>query len=108
MPAWKENDRVRVVSRPVTEEDRKKNRYYEHMAGLVGVVQQVYGPEEVTIKVDPESMTSVTREVVEMATVRMREKLNISEEQKKLLTKEELEFNVNYVLLVREQDLEAV
>lgn len=107
MPAWKENDRVRVVSRPVTDEDRKKNRYFEHMAGLVGVVQQVYGPDEVTIKVDPDSMTTVTREVVLTATQRMRDKLQLPEEQKKLLTKEELDFNINYVLLVREQDLEA-
>ena len=107
MPAWKENDRVRVVSRPVTDEDRKKNRYFEHMAGLVGIVQQVYGPEEVSLNVEVSSMSETTRGVVKAATQRMRDKLNIPEEQRKMLTKEELEFDINYVLLVRAQDLES-
>jgi hypothetical protein len=107
MSAWKEEDRVRVVTRPVTEEDRKKNRYFAHLAGLVGTVQQVYGDDEVTVKVERESMSGVTRDVVETATQRMRDKLQIPDEQRKMLTKEELEFDINYVILVRSVDLEA-
>jgi hypothetical protein len=108
MPTWKEGDRVRVISRQVTEEDRKANRYYEHMAGLVGVVQNVYSDTEIAIKIDPEFMTKVTADVQREATNRMREKFanNISEEQKKQLSKEELEFEAHYVQLVQAKDLE--
>lgn len=100
---------MRVVRRSVTEEDRKKSRYYEHMAGLSGTVQQAYSADEVSVLVDPESMTEVTADVVNTAMMRMREKFagSVSEEQRKALTKEELEFGVNYVLLVRAVDLEA-
>jgi hypothetical protein len=110
MPNWKEGDIVRVIQRPVTEEDRKTNRYFDHMAGLVGTVQNVYSNEEIAIKTDPPSLTDVTAKVHKAATQRMREKFlnNVSEEQKKLLTSEELNFNVNYVLLVRSNDLEKI
>jgi hypothetical protein len=109
MPKWKEGDRVRVISRTVTEEDRKKNRYFEHMAGLVGSVQNVYADSQVAVRVDPESMTKVTAEVHKAATQRMRDRFakDTSEEQKKQLTKEEMEFNANYVVLVQQTDLEG-
>jgi len=99
---------VRVVRRAVTEEDRRKSRYFEHMADLTGTVQQAYGPDEVAIRVDPPSMTGVTADVVRTASQRMRDKFisNVSEEQRKQLTKEEMEFDANYVLLVRAADLE--
>jgi hypothetical protein len=108
MAKWKEGDRVRVVTRQVTEEDRKKNRYFDHMAGLVGTVQNVYGATEVSVKVDPESMSNVSKDVHKQATQRMRDKFlnNISEEQKKQLTKEELDFDAHYVLLLDSGDLE--
>ena len=108
MPTWKEGDRVRVISREVTEEDRKSNRYYEHMVGLVGTVQNIYSDTEIAIKIDPEFMTKVTADVQREATNRMREKFanNISEEQKKQLSKEEMEFEAHYVQLVQTKDLE--
>lgn len=107
MPDWKEGDRVRIVERPVTEEDRKKNRYYEHMAGLVGTVQNVYGPDEIAVKIDLDSLTAIAAEVHQTSTQRMREKFfkDTSEEQKKQLTPEELNFVPHYVLLVRAEDL---
>lgn len=109
MPTWKEGDRVRVIRRPVTDEDRRKSRYFDHMADLTGVVQQAYSEDEIAIRVDPSSMTEVTADVVKTATQRMRDKFvaGVSEEQRKQLTKEELEFEANYVLLVRSVDLEA-
>lgn len=109
MAAWKEGDRVQVIRRTVTEEDRKKNRYYDHMADLVGTVQLVYSVDEVAIKVEPSSMSQVTADVVRTATLRMRAKFidAVSEEQRKQLTKEEMEFEANYVLLVRSEDLVA-
>ncbi len=108
MPTWKEGDRVRVISREVTEEDRKSNRYYDHMAGLVGVVQNIYSDTEIAVKIDRDFMTDITADVQKEATLRMREKFanNISEEQKKQLSKEELEFEAHYVQLVQAKDLE--
>lgn len=109
MATWKEGDRVRVVRRPVTEEDRRKSRYFDHMADLTGTVQQAYSEDEVAVRVDPSGMTEITADVVKTATQRMRDKFvaSVSEEQRKQLTKEELEFDANYVLLVRAADLEA-
>jgi hypothetical protein len=99
---------VRVVTREVTEEDRKKNRYFNHMAGLVGTVQNVYEHNEIAVRVDPESMTEVTAEVHRQANQRMRDRFqrDTSEEQKKALTKEEMDFTANYVVLVQASDLE--
>lgn len=108
MPNWKEGDRVRVVNRPVTEEDRKKNRYFEHMANMSGSIQTIYNSEEVAVRIDPSAMSPVTRGVHNSALDRMREKFlsSVSEEQKKQLTPEELNFDAHYVLLVRAADLE--
>lgn len=110
MSKWKEGDRVRIVTRPVEEDDRKSSRYYDHMAGLVGTIQNIYSDTEIAIKIDPEFMTKITAEVQKEATNRMREKFlsNISEEQKKQLSKEELEFEAHYVQLVQSKDLEKV
>jgi hypothetical protein len=109
MPNWKEGDRVRVVNRPVTEEDRKKSRYFEHMASLSGTIQTIYNSEEIAIRVDPEAMTPVTKEVHKVSVSRMREKFvaSVSEEQRKQLTPEEQNFDAHYVLLVRAADLET-
>lgn len=109
MPNWKEGDRAKVVTRPVTEEDRKKNRYFDHMAGLVGSIQNVYPTtNEIALNVERESMTPVTAEVHAAANQRMRERFakDTSEEQKKQLTKDDLEFTANYVVLVQASDLE--
>lgn len=108
MKALKEGDAVKIVTRAVTDEDRKKNRYFAHMAGMTGTVQNVYA-EEVAISVDIPALTKITGEVHKQATLRMRERFvnNISEEQKKALTKEEMEFDVHYVLLVSKEDVES-
>ena len=108
MPKWKEGDAVRVVTRPVTEDDRKTNRYFQHMAGLTGKVTNVYSDNRFAIQVDIDSVGTVVRDVHTVATTRMRDKFaaSASEEQKKALTKEEMEFTPNYVLLVEEADLE--
>jgi len=110
MSKWKEGDRVRIVARPVAEEDLKSSRYYDHMAGLVGTVQNIYSDTEIAVKIDPEFMTKVTAEVQKEATMRMREKFltNATEEQKKQFTKEEMEFDAHYVQLVQSKDLEKV
>jgi len=110
MPTWTEGDRVKVVARPVTEDDRKKNRYFSHMAGLIGTVQSAYNEEEIAVKIDPTALVGVTRDVHKTATDRMRARFleDTSEVQKKALSKEELEFEVHYVLVVQSSDLESI
>lgn len=78
------------------------------MSGLTGTVQQVYGDEEIAVEVDPESMSKVSLDVQKTATQRMRDKFldRATEEDKKTYTKEELNFDAHYVVLVRPQDLE--
>ena len=99
---------MRIVHRKVTDEDRKKNLYYEHMAGLTGVVENVYAKDEIAVKIDQDSLSEITRNVHKEATKRMRAKFldAVSEEQKKQLTPEELNFNANFVLLIQGADLE--
>lgn len=105
---YKEGDHVRVINRPVTNEDRMTNSYFEHMAGLTGTVQNIYGPNEIAVKVDVDSLSKITNDVHKESVRRMREKFlnSVSEEQKKQLTPEELNFNAHYMMLVRAVDLE--
>src|SRR5689334_3366702 len=108
MPNWKEGERVRVVSRAVTEQDRKSNSYFEHMGGLRGTIQNIYSTDEIAVKIDVEDLSKITKDVHKQAGMRMREKFqsNISEEQKKQLTSEEMNFEPHFVLLVKGSDLE--
>lgn len=109
MAQWKTGQKVKVTTRKVTAEDRAKSRYFEHMAGAQGEVQSVYDDGTIAIQVDPATLGDVPRGVHKTATLKMREKFasGISEEQRKTLTKEELDFDTHYVLLVRGEDLEA-
>lgn len=79
------------------------------MRGLVGVIESIYSKDEVAVKVDPEHMVDPALSVHAEATRRMRERFvsQVSEEARNLLTKEEVEFPANYVLLVRTEDLES-
>jgi ribosomal protein L21E len=107
---FNEGDRVRVATRPVTEEDRKKNRYFEHMAGLTGVVQNVYDGGVVALRVDEATLSTVTADVHARSVERMRDKFfsQIGEEAKKSLTKDELEFGAHFMHLVDPNDLEKL
>ena len=99
---------MRVVSRAVTDEDRKKNRYFPHMAGLVGTVQNVYDGGVIAVRIDEATLSAITLEVHKRSTERMREKFlsDASEEAKKAMTKEELEFGAHFMQLVEAEDLE--
>jgi hypothetical protein len=110
MTNLKQGDRVKVVSRPVSEDDRKSNRYFEHMGGLIGTVENVYENGEVGVNVEVASLSNISKGVHSMATERMRAKFsdNVTEEQRKALTKEEMEFTPHYVLLVNSKDVETV
>lgn len=108
MSKLKEGDRVRVIERPVTDEDRKANRYFEHMANLTGTIQNIYNENEVAVRVDPSRMSEITGDVHQTAVKRMRKNFSdsISEEARKQMSPDELEFTANFVILVRQQDLE--
>lgn len=101
---------MRVVSRAVTDEDRKSNLYFEHMAGIEGTVQNIYANSEIAVKADLTTLSKVTQDVHKESTKRMREKFqaNISEEQRKQLTSEQLNFDAHYMMLLRGADLEKI
>ena len=108
MAEVKPGQKVSVVARRVTAEDKAKSRYFEHMANAVGEVQSVYDDGTVAIQVETDSLGETPRGVHRTATLKMREKFSngISEEQRKALSREELEFDTHYVLLVRKEDLQ--
>lgn len=106
----REGQKVKIVTRPVTEEDRKTNRYYEHMSGLTGTVKSVFAEDQIAVSIDRDVLPGASKQVHKNAVERMREKVvsSVSDEQRKLLTAEELKFEANFMLLVRSEDLEAV
>lgn len=110
MKDFREGQKVKIVTRPVTEDDRKANRYYEHMAGLTGTITSVFAVDQIAVSIDRDALTSVSKSVHKTSVDRMREKVanSVSEEQRKLLTTEELKFEANFMLLVRSEDLEPV
>ncbi|MBL8065507.1 MAG: hypothetical protein JNM34_06575 [Chthonomonadaceae bacterium] len=108
MGKFKEGDKVKVTTRQVSEQDRKVHGLYEHMLGLTGTVENLYGNQEVSVKVDLDCLPKIPADVHKLATTSMRTRFlnDASEEAKKSLTKEELEFVPHYMLLVRPDDLE--
>lgn len=110
MATVKEGDRVRIVTRPTTAQDREAYKFFEHMHGLTGTVANVYGQEEIAVNIDIDSLTDIPKDVHRVATQRMQDafKENSTENQRKLLTTEEMKFVPNYVLLLRETDLEKI
>ena len=107
---YKEGDRVRIVTRTVTAEDRKLSRYFDHMAGLSGEVTAVYSASEIAVQIDEDALKDPALAVRTEAVRRMREKFlnSVGEEGRSRLAPEELNFNANYVLIVREEDLERI
>ena len=110
MSRVKEGDQVRVVSRPITDQDRTVFGYYEHMKGLTGTVENIYSKDEVAVKVDLACLAKIPADLHKDATKRMRERFteSVGEEARKQLSKEELEFVPHYMLIVRSEDLEKV
>jgi hypothetical protein len=109
MAGWKEGDRVRVVQRPLTDQDAPVHAFFQHMQGMTGTVESVYSKDEVAVKVDLGCLPAIQAGVHKAATARMREKFveSVGEEAKKGLEKEELDFVPHYVLIVRSADLES-
>lgn len=108
MAKWTDGDRVQIVKRAPSMEDRLNNSYFEHMGGLTGIVQSVYSDTEVAVKIELGSLSKVSSEVHKEATRRLRAKFieSTSEEGRSRLSAEEKDFVPNYVLLVRGDDLQ--
>ncbi len=110
MAKLQEGDKVQIKARPITEQDRSVYKFYEHMHGLVGTVANVYSKEEIAVQIDIDSLTDIPKDVHAVATQRMQDafKEGSTENQRKLLDKDEMKFVPNYVLLVQEADLEKI
>lgn len=101
---------MRVIAHEPSGEDALDSTFYAFMGDLVGTVENVYNEKEIAVKVDPESLPKVATDVHDEAANRMRAKFfdSVGEEQKKMLTKEEIRFPVNYMILVRSDALEKL
>ena len=110
MATIKEGDKVKIATRAVTPEDRKLGRYYEHMAGLVGTVENAYADNSFAVSIDKSSLTEVSLTVHETAVQRMRQKFadSLGEEARKMLTPEEVNFDAHFMHLVQINDLQLI
>jgi ribosomal protein L21E len=105
-----EGDRVRIVTRDQNDEDEKSGMYYNHYAGLTGIVQKVYSKQEVSVDVELESLTREIRKRHEDVRDQMKTKWldGLSEEGRGKLTEREKDFTLRYVILVAMSDLEKI
>ncbi|MDW8103908.1 MAG: hypothetical protein RMK92_02750 [Armatimonadota bacterium] len=108
MANLKEGDRVQIVVREQTSSDVKERSYYPYMGGLRGTIYRLYSDGRAAVQIDldslPEAVLTRHTEVQERMKTRWIESL--SEEARSRLTPEEREFHLNYVLLVRVEDLQ--
>ena len=106
--AFQEGDKVRIVSRDVTAEDKKNGTYYSHMAGLTGKIENIFSANEVAVNIDREALKDDAKLVHFEAEKRMWNKFwgDQSEASKAMFEDDEKQFKANYVLLCQEADLE--
>jgi ribosomal protein L21E len=108
MPHFKPGDRVRLVTRAQTEEDMKSGLYYEHFGGMTGIVQKIYGPQEIAVEIEPESLPQEIRQRHENVRDQMKTKWleGLSEEGRSRLSEREKDFHLRYIILVSAADLQ--
>lgn len=108
MTNFKEGDRVQIVRREQTNNDVKERSYYPFMGGLRGTIYRLYSDGRAAVQVDPDSLpeTVLNRHVEAQERMKNRWIEGLSEEARSRLTPEEREFHLNYVLLVRLEDLQ--
>lgn len=108
MPAFKEGDRVRIVSRPPTPADTKTGLYYGYYGGLSGTLFKLYGRGEgaqAAIEVDLESLP----EDVACRHLEVRDQMRSAltgEAKRASAPGAEHEFRLRYVILVAVSDLQ--
>lgn len=108
MANFKEGDRVQIVTREQTNGDIKERAYYPYMGGLRGTIYRLYSDGRAAVQVDLDSLpeTVLTRHTEAQERMKNRWIESLSEEARSRLTPEEREFHLNYVLLVRVEDLQ--
>lgn len=108
MANFKEGDRVQIVTREQTNGDIKERAYYPYMGGLRGTIYRLYSDGRAAVQVDLDSLpeTVLTRHTEAQERMKNRWIESLSEEARSRLTPEEREFHLNYVLLVRIEDLQ--
>ncbi|MGC8785242.1 MAG: hypothetical protein ACP5RN_12765 [Armatimonadota bacterium] len=108
MANFKEGDRVQIVSREQTNGDIKERSYYPYMGGLRGTIYRLYSDGRAAVQVDLDSLPEevLTRHTEAQERMKNRWIESLSEEARSRLTPEEREFHLNYVLLVRVDDLQ--
>lgn len=108
MTNFKEGDRVQIVTREQTNGDVKERSYYPFMGGLRGTIYRLYSDGRAAVQVDLESLPEMVLNRHVEAQERMKNRWieGLSEEARSRLTPEEREFHLNYVLLVRLEDLQ--
>lgn len=118
MAGYKSGDRVKIVYNEGAElklaAGGKKDKdlftvplTYPYMDGLVGRVANVYGADEIAVEVELGSLPTEVLAVHTEGTKRLRSRFaeSVSEEAKKKLSAEELNFTPHFVLLLTEKDL---
>jgi hypothetical protein len=110
MAAIKAGDRVKVVSREVTNEDSKSGLYYSYFGGLTGSVDRIYDDGSVCIDVDLDSLSDEirTRHLAMQETEQQRWLSSLSDEVRNRLTAEQKQLKMSYRILVSKNDLEPI
>jgi len=110
MANFKEGDRVQIIARAQTNDDIKERTYYPYMGGLRGIIYRLYNDGRAAVQVDLDSLPEAVQSRHTEAQERMKNRWieSLSEEARARLTPEEREFHLNYVLLVRVEDLQPV
>lgn len=108
MPKFKEGDRVQVKARPVQGKEAIEGLYAPHLGGTHGTILKVYSPQEIAVDLDIDSLPEGVRDRHAEQQSAMHEKwLNsLSDEARNRLTDEEKQFQLRYVVLLSEADLE--
>jgi len=108
MANLKEGDRVQIIAREQTNSDIKERSYYPYMGGLRGTIYRLYTDGRAAVQVDLDSLPEAVLSRHTEAQERMKNRWieSLSEEARARLTPEEREFHLNYVLLVRVEDLQ--
>jgi hypothetical protein len=104
----KAGENVRVTDRKATPQDAKSGLFFEYYGGLTGTVQKIYGGGEVAVSIDRDSLPEDVWLRHMSARDRMRDAWlgGLSDEARRKLTPEQKRFELSYVILVSQTDLE--
>lgn len=109
MAAIKTGDYVRIRAREVTKADNESGLYFKHLGGLTGEVTRVAGAE-VVVRVERDSLPTDALKMHKHIEERVKDKFlaGLSEEGRRRLTPEEKAVSLNYVVVVKSDDLEPM